>query len=180
MNKRWVVPDLFKAQLAPTFLTDEGLSKYTSELLQFRWLLSPFFGLPRQPFTLWLNRDAPRPGGDFSLQEIANRPGWEPLEVIGLPVDTSWNNTGYSLKEQGPINSPLPPIQAALQRLSIGAPRAGWQELSLNGASLPAWKPSDLQAYLEETCNGRLLNGIHAMLRDLPNGLDHIKYVDTE
>ncbi|PFM43740.1 hypothetical protein COJ45_27870 [Bacillus cereus] len=188
MNKRWINPNLFKVQLAPTLLRGEGLRKYTQgliqfrspELIQFRWLLAPFLGLPRQPFTLWRNRDIPRPGGDRSLQELANQPGWEPLEVIGLPVDTSWNNTGYSLNEQGPINSPLPPIKAALQRLNIGAPRAGWQELSLDGASLPDWEPSDFQAYLKETCHGRLLNGIHAMLRDLPNGLDHKGYVDTE
>lgn len=180
MNMRWVNPNLFKVQLAPILLREEGLSKYTPGLLQFRWLLAPVFGLPRQPFTLWRNRDVPKPGGDLSLQDIANKPGWEPLEVVGLPVDTSWNNTGYSLKEQGPVNSPLPPIQAALQRLNIGAPRAGWKGLPFYGASLPAWEPSDLQAYLKETCNGRLLNGIHAMLRDLPNGLDHIRYVDTE
>lgn len=185
MSKRWVLPHLFKLQSAAIRWSGE-ISRLQGPILhtesddaplQFRWMLHPSLGLPRQPFFLWKNR---HPGGNLSTQELANLPGWELLEVIGLPVDNSWADTGYDLNDQGPINHLLSPIRAALRRLELGAPRTGWTRLSLNNVSLPDWEPPDLEAYLDDLLKSRLLRGIEAMLRDLYNGRDHDKYVIKE
>lgn len=187
MSTRWVLPHLFKVQSARIHWSDEYTRlRYEGAVLQtgmdeaplqFRWLLHPVLGFPRQPFILWRNR---HPGGNLSTQELANIPGWQPLEVIGLPVDNSWYDTGYDLNDQGPIQNPLPPIQAALQRLQLGAPRIGWTRLNVNNFTLPDWEPSNLEAYLEDLLKTRLMRGIQAMLRDLPNGREHEKYVVIE
>ncbi|AHV97058.1 hypothetical protein [Paenibacillus sabinae] len=187
MSVRWVLPHLFKLQSAAIRWSDElTRSQYNEPVshtdmdeaaLQFRWMLHPSLGLPRQPFFLWKNR---HPGGDLSTQELANLPGWEPLEVIGLPVDNSWRDTGYDLNDQGPINHLLSPIRAALQRLKLGAPRNGWTRLSLSNVPLPDWEPPEPEAYLDDLLKGRLLLGIQAMLRDLYNARDHDKYVVKE
>jgi hypothetical protein len=143
-----------------------------------RWLINPkILGLPRQPFTVWRHR---HPGGNLSKAQLANLPDWEPIEVVGLPVDDSWADSGYRTDEQGPRVQPLPPIDAAERRLRAGAPRIGWPGLTLDGAALPAWQSADLHAYLRDLLESRLLHGIHAMLRDVPLPADHDKYVDKE
>lgn len=187
MSERWVINWLFKVQAARIDWNQEKerLHYEGPELpvnqdfapLQFRWLLHPGLGLARQPFILWRHR---HPGGNPTPQELANLPGWEPLELIGLPVDGSWGDTGYDLSAQGSLDDLMPPVEAAMRRLQLGAPRIGWTRLTLNGFSLPDWQPSDLEAFLAETVRSRLMRGIHAMLRDRPDGRDHAEYVDKE
>ncbi|MFE7375674.1 hypothetical protein ACFU6E_13405 [Bacillus cereus] len=187
MSNRFVLPHLFKVQMARINWDEEirrlnyigpKLRTGTEEgLLHFRWLLHPAVGLPKQPFTLWINRD---PGGNLDNQKLVNLPNWKPLEVIGLPVDESWKTTGYNLGSQGPVNNPLPPIDAALRRLKLGAPRIGWTRLTQNGLSLPDWDPSNLEEYLKDILGGRLLEGIQSMLLHEPNVLKHCKYVEVE
>jgi hypothetical protein len=198
MSERWVIQWLFKMQSAAVFW--EGSELQTDQdpaPLQFRWMLHPCLGLPRQSFVVWHNQ---HPGGNPTTQELANLPNWEKIETVGLPVDDSWSDTGYDLGDQGLRNNPSPvrPIDAAWDRLQRGAPRIGWTGLALNGLSLPRWASGDpdawsgpgaredpvarlsLEGYLREILNGRLMRGLHNMLRDSPDGRDHEKYVDKE
>lgn len=187
MSERWVMKRMFKMQAVLIDWNDEvGRLGYEGPfletgmdagVLQFRWLLHPALGLPRQPFVLWRNR---HPGGNPTVHELANLPDWEPIEIVGLPVDASWADSGYDLNQQGPPDNPLRPDEAAMRRLQLGAPRIGWTRLTLNGLPLPDWQPADLEAILRDTMESRLLSGIHAMLREQPNGRDHAAYVERE
>jgi hypothetical protein len=196
MSERWVINQLFKVQLArPNRSAPKERLQYEgpelqvpqdSAPLQFRWLLHPSLGLPRQPFILW--RLSSPPPTISTTQDQANLPGWEQIEVIGLPVDDSWAGTGYNLDYQGPIDArshrpTLPPVAAALQRLYRGAPPIGWTREPLPGLALPDWEPPDPKAYLEDTLYSRpdrstLLQGIYDMLHNKPNAIDHAEYVD--
>ena len=188
MSDRWVVPWLFKVQAAGVNWWDEqGRLGYEGPLLdtgvdpgflQLRWLLHPLLGLPREAFMVW--RATP-PAIMTTPQQLADELDWEPLESVGLPVDETWNDTGYALDEQGPLEAPLSPPDAALQRLQRGAPRLGWPPLSLafdgQTASMPAWEPSDLYGYWKETRDNHLTQSLQAMLRALPNPYDHAGFI---
>ena len=146
--------------------------------LYFRWLLHPALGLPCHPFILYRNR---HPGGNLTKQELANLPGWEEVEIVGLPVD-DWDDVVYKVHKQGPVEYPLlQPSEAALQRLKIGAPRIGWTKLTRNGISLDDWKSPDLEAYLQDMLDSKLLKGIYCMFKDCRHyGLKHADYLIRE
>ncbi|SDI25474.1 hypothetical protein SAMN05216603_12910 [Pseudomonas benzenivorans] len=139
--------------------------------LQLRWMLHPSIGLPDQPFTVWRLRN---PSVGKSKQDLANLPGWEPVEIVGLPVDDDWADTPYSLKEQGPLSEPLPPIEAAIRRLKLGAPPIGWPDHDRDGLALPSWEEPDVSAYFNRLMRGKLLDGLHAMLRAAQPTQHHI------
>ncbi len=191
MSERWVINRLFKLQAVLIDWSDEaGRLQYEGPFLEtgmepgalhFRWLLHPALGLPRQPFTLWRAR---HPGGNPSIQELANLPHWEPIEIVGLPINDAWGDTGYDGSDQGPLGNLVKPEEAAIQRLQRGAPRIGWTGLShnnlLGAILLPDWEPPQIDSYFRDLMEGRLLDGIRAMLRDRPKSLDHAAYVDRE
>jgi hypothetical protein len=187
MTGRWVIPSLLNLQAAIVNWHDEaGRLEIQDPMLdtgfdpapvQLRWLLSPAVGLPLQPFTIWRT---PHPGGNPTTQELANLPDWEPIEIVGLPVDDSWGDTGYWLDEQGPVSQGLPSIDAALRRLQMGAPRYGWAPLGQGIANLPPWESPDLDHYLWSLVEGRLMRGLRAMLIERPDPLTHASYVDRE
>lgn len=141
--------------------------------LQLRWMLHPSIGLPDQPFTVWRLRN---PGAGKSKQELANLPDWEPVEIVGLPVGGDWSDTPYFLKEQGPLAEPLPPIEAAIRRLKLGAPPIGWPDHDRDGLALPSWNEPDVGAYFDFLKRGKLLDGLHAMLR----GAQPAQHIDFE
>jgi len=187
----WIVEQLFKVLAA---LVDwdaqreqlgyEGREQPAGEdagRLQLRWLVHPLLGLPRESFIVWRNRNPHRP---MTKQQLADMGGWEMVERVGLPVDAGWGDTGYSLGEQGRIGALRSPREAARSRLDRGAPRIGWAPLAVQLAdgphALPPWEPVDLDAYLDDLLAGRLVAGIHAMLRDRPNGLEQAAYEDRE
>jgi hypothetical protein len=144
---------------------------------QLRWMLHPIIGLPSRPFIVWRST---HPGGNPSKQELANELDWEPIEVVGLPVDGDWSDTPYSLDEQGPRDALLDPIRAALRRLEVGAPPIGWTRFDIDGLALPDWEPPDLGAYLEFVLKSRMLRGIHKMLIDTVKASEHYFYLDRE
>ena len=183
MIRFWVLQRLFKAIVAVIDWADyagmigyQGPSQPTTMdpgPVQLRWLLHPALGLPLSPFTVWHNV---HPGGSPTPQELANLPNWQPIEQVGLPVDPSWAHAGYDLSDQGPTGATVAPVDAAEQRLQIGAPRIGWPELTVNGTTLPDWAPPDLDAYLKEVLVGPLLEGIREMLIDRPDPARHAAY----
>ena len=168
MVDRYVVEGpngILNARAAAIFWGDEqhGRGAGRSRLsLQLRWMLHPSIGLPDQPFTVWRLRN---PGAGKSKQDLANLPDWEPVEIVGLPVGDNWADTPYFLKEQGPLGEPLPPIEAAIRRLKLGAPPIGWPDHDLDGLALPSWEEPDVGAYFDLLMRGKLLDGLHAMLR---------------
>lgn len=187
----WIVEQLFKVLAA---LVDwdahgeqlgyEGRVQPAGEdagRLQLRWLAHPLLGLPREPFIVWRNRNPHEP---MTKQQLADMGGWQMVERVGLPVDASWGDTDYALGEQGPVGAPRSPRDAARSRLARGAPRIGWAPLAAQlpdgSHALPPWEPVDLDAYLDDLRSGRLLAGVHAMLRDHPNGREHAAYRDRE
>jgi len=185
---RWVLNSLFKVQAVKIDWDDEMErleyegpflgTGFDPGSLYFRWLLHPALGLPCHPFILYRNR---HPGGNLTKQELANLPGWEEVEIVGLPVD-DWDDVVYKVHKQGPVEYPLlQPSEAALQRLKIGAPRIGWTKLTRNGISLDDWKSPDLEAYLQDMLDSKLLKGIYCMFKDCRHyGLKHADYLIRE
>jgi hypothetical protein len=145
--------------------------------VQLRWMLHPALGLPCAPFTVLRLLEAPH--ASSSDQELADEGQWEELEIVGLPVDEPWGECGYPPDDQGPFEAPLPPREAALRRLEVGAPRIGWDSLAHEGETLPAWEPSDPRAFLQELLEGRLLGGIRSMLEQRPDPLTHASYFEN-
>ncbi|CCF85652.1 hypothetical protein [Nitrolancea hollandica] len=187
MIERWVVPWLFNVQAARVDWGQEQerlrydgpvlQTGFDPALVQLRWLLHPVLGQPLEPFMVWRRK---QPGGSATPQEMANLPGWEPVEIVGLPVDDSWANSQYLLDGQGPVGNRMDPREAALRRLQLGAPRIGWPQLTSGALSLPPWEPCDLNDYLKELLQGRLLRGIRTMLTENPDPLAHAAFVERE
>ena len=53
------------------------------------------------------------------LADIVDDPGWKPLEVVGLPVDQPAAGFEYDTRDQGPVATPMSPVDAAVHRLLI-------------------------------------------------------------
>ena len=77
----------------------------------------------------------------------ANDPAWQPLEIVGLPVDPAqWNGVFGWAGKQGPNSSPMGPVAAALDRYRRGAPFFGWDDLIEAGRPAPTWLDADPNA----------------------------------
>src|SRR3712207_6777388 len=80
------------------------------QILQLRWLLHADLGLSPRPFkVLRRPRDL---GSSATEQDYARQDDWELLEIVGLPVDGDWRDTGYSMDSQGPPDFRLSPVDA--------------------------------------------------------------------
>jgi hypothetical protein len=134
-------------------------------VLHLRWLLHPALGLPLEPFVI---STIPRIAALTTPEEYAAEDGWEVVEVVGLPVDDSWATSGYPTTEQGMRDSPMPPIDAALERLAAGAPIDGWSSITDRGDTLPSWEPPDPAGLLFEGVIAGLLPGVQQMLEFQP------------
>ncbi|MCA1677755.1 MAG: hypothetical protein LC790_01990, partial [Actinobacteria bacterium] len=64
---------------------------------------------------------------------------------------------------QGLIANPQKPRQAALRRLQVGAPRAGWYPK----AGFPPWSAPDLQKFVEQDLAKDIVAPLHEMLHKL-------------
>ena len=73
--------------------------------------------------------------------EYAEAAEWEPVEIVGMPVDGSWAGVGDHLTEQGLIGSLTDPIDAALGRVLRGTPPFGWRAHVEPGVVAPPWEP---------------------------------------
>ncbi len=93
----------------------------------------------------------------------ANRPGWEPVEIVGLPVNPAdWGTIGKYGEQQGLNNARSDAINAAIARLKRGAPPIGWSPFLAAGVPAPAWQAPD-PAQLVQEVNSELLT----FLRDI-------------
>lgn len=134
-------------------------------VLHLRWLLNPALGLPLQPFTI---STRPRDAALTTPGEYAALEDWDELEIVGLPVDDSWAASGYVTDDQGLVDDPLPPYEAALERLTAGAPVRGWSTTTDRGGQMPEWEPPDLSTLLSKGVIEGLLPGIQEMLETVP------------
>ncbi|HJW91693.1 MAG TPA: PASTA domain-containing protein [Anaerolineales bacterium] len=153
------------------------------EVLHLRWLLNPAVGLPLEPFLVHRRPVEPAP---LTAQEYAELDDWQLVDVVGLPVDGSWDSTGYNTGGQGlvdptdPFIRPLPPQEAALDRLIAGAPFTGWHNINDRGQSLPSWEQPDLKAFLLEQLAPGFLENVRQMLENEPDPEKHAEYRPTK
>ena len=84
-----------------------------------------------------------------SLADCVNDRSWELLEIVGLPLEPGWGS-GYDEGPQGPAVSPMPPTDAALDRLQRGMPPIGWGPVTQTGRRAPIWEDADPEAVVKE------------------------------
>ncbi len=65
---------------------------------------------------------------------------WQKIEIVGLPVDQTFNNVLNLDEQQGLVGAPQDPPDAALDRFRRGAPFYGWRPLLDTGSLAPAWR----------------------------------------
>jgi hypothetical protein len=74
---------------------------------------------------------------------------WQQTEIVGLPVDASFDNVQHLDEKQGLVGAPRDPPDAALDRFRRGAPFYGWRSLLDTGAPAPPWRLADPEAILQ-------------------------------
>lgn len=84
------------------------------------------------------------------LRRIVEDGGWEPVEVVGLPVDQPWAGTDYDASPQGMVDDLTDPRDAAVRRLLRGAPPIGWFPATETARAAPVWEAADPDALVEE------------------------------
>ena len=84
------------------------------------------------------------------LDVLVNADGWKPVELVGLPVDQPWSGTSYDARDQGPLTAPLPPVEAAVDRLRRGGPPVGWWPFTQSGHTAPPWTAPDPKLLVQE------------------------------
>lgn len=84
------------------------------------------------------------------LEQVVAARGWQPLELVGLPVDQPDPGFDYDPVEQGPVTDPMPPRDAAVHRLKRGGPPIGWPPVTEAGRTAPPWQAPDPERLVEE------------------------------
>ena len=70
-------------------------------------------------------------------------PGWQKVEIVGMPVDNTFNGVGTHNTPQGLIGALVNPIAAAISRIDRGTPAFGWDDNVVGAVAAPTWKPPD-------------------------------------
>lgn len=83
-----------------------------------------------------------------TLHDIVNADDWEPLELVGLPVDGGLGD--YDTSDQGWVHSLERPVDAAVRRLTRGAPPLGWDAQTPAGVQAPPWEEPDPPSLVDE------------------------------
>lgn len=83
------------------------------------------------------------------LQEVVDADDWRPLELVGLPVEGP-ELAEYLPDDQGMVDAPTSPPEAARQRLErVGSP-LGWYPVTESGRIGPPWVTTDPAGLVEE------------------------------
>ncbi|HEX2036212.1 MAG TPA: hypothetical protein VHS99_18680 [Chloroflexota bacterium] len=100
----------------------------------------------------------------LSAVTMANGGGWQPIEVVGLPLlPATMAGIYYQPGSQGPVGALTDPRQAALQRLEQWGPAMGWMTL----VGLPPWRPPDAARLLDDL-DADLLPALRTVLTNRP------------
>ena len=78
-----------------------------------------------------------------TLADVVNDDTWERLELVGLPCEQPWGATAYDSSDQGLVSAPMPPVDAAVERLRRGMPPIGWAPITQTGRTAPPWVDAD-------------------------------------
>jgi hypothetical protein len=106
------------------------------------------------------------------IDTFVNDPGWRLVETVGLPVDDSFGPGGYPLDAQGPVGSERPPVDAAVTRVKVGTPDAGWDGVTDRGSAVPAFEaPDPTQLVTEELTP--LLEMVRRLLEEVADPAGH-------
>ncbi|HET8621265.1 MAG TPA: hypothetical protein VFM27_20000 [Acidimicrobiales bacterium] len=84
------------------------------------------------------------------LRTVVNDDSWQPIEVVGLPVDQPWNGTIYDSSPQGLVGAEVAPHDAAVDRLRRGGPRVGWWPITETARTAPWWEAPDSGRLVKE------------------------------
>lgn len=83
----------------------------------------------------------------LSVLTAANGDGWDPIELVGLPVSPDLaGRSYYAADPQGPMGALTDPVSAAERRLKEWGPMLGWGPL----AGLPPWEVPDPARLVKE------------------------------
>ena len=91
-----------------------------------------------------------------TVEDVINDDTWERFELVGLPCEQPWAGTAYDSADQGLIAAPVPPIEAAVQRLKRGMPPLGWPPLTQTGRLAPDWVSPDPEPVVKEVLRSLL------------------------
>jgi hypothetical protein len=111
----------------------------------------------------------------LAAADYANLPDWQPVEIVGLPVDPA-SAAPYSAADQGLVSGLTPPADAALQRLQRAGPAAGWPIPT--SFAVPPWAPPDGPA-LVQSHQLTIVSELVAMLGAVPDPTQHGVYRST-
>uniref|UniRef100_UPI003567684A hypothetical protein n=1 Tax=Actinotalea sp. TaxID=1872145 RepID=UPI003567684A len=100
-------------------------------------------------WALLVNGRSPQVRIEILADTLAD-PAWEPVEIVGLPVDTPWRGTDYDTREQGLVTALGDPVDAALARLERAGPPVGWSPVTATGRFAPRWVPPDPALLVKE------------------------------
>jgi hypothetical protein len=107
----------------------------------------------------------------------ANAAGWTPVELVGLPVNlATWGGIGKHGEPQGLVGSFTAAPNAAVQRLTRGAPPTGWGPNLSPGVAAPAWAPPVFPALVQEV-NAELLDALRGIAQNFPPNQQAVQLV---
>jgi hypothetical protein len=93
----------------------------------------------------------------------AEDPNWELVEIVGLPVDSSWSGLFDLDAPQGLVAALGDPVDAALDRFRRGAPFYGWDEQITPTIIAPPWVLADPKAMIK-VMQESMLDPLHQMI----------------
>lgn len=99
--------------------------------------------------------------------EAADDPQWQPVEIVGLPVDPRSGGGFARMTKQGFVNALGDPRAAALDRFQRGAPFYGWENQITAGVAAPAWQLANPKAMLK-VMDVSMLEPLHKMVENFP------------
>ena len=91
-----------------------------------------------------------------TVEDVINDDTWKPIELVGLPCEQPWGATAYDSSDQGLVAAPVPPFEAAVQRLKRGMPPLGWPPMTQTGRLAPDWVDPDPELVVKEVVQSLL------------------------
>ena len=88
--------------------------------------------------------------GGVRPQVFAGKDDWEPIEIVGYPVDQSWAGVGDHATDQGMVSALVSPFDAAVNRIQRGTPPFGWHAMVGGAVMAPPWEAVEPAGVIEE------------------------------
>lgn len=112
----------------------------------------------------------------IKMDDFVNHTGWTLVERVGLPVSSpTFDGTGYPLGMQGPIGFEVDPVTAAVRRVLVGTPDAGWPPTTDRGTSPEPFVAPDPDRFVRKELNP-LLDAIAKLFREVDEPSKQIEH----